>query len=328
MEHMNRLPECSFFRGDNLTDLEKEHVTAALRDFSVDLPFIERRALSPDRLAEVTESISDISKWITNRLGLDPSGKVPDENRVSYFSDAEWRKVTEAISVPSDNTAVQDSMSGVILMKECTDKNERRAILSHELVHSFTRRVVKVFQERGERKRQVGITLYGFRNAADDSFNWLNEVMTDSISIEVLSASGRTEILDNLPDNPYRRGVIFFDMVFEQIAVITGRDMRVVRNDFYVAYFDGDTSPLRVIRQVFGYQALKELAEMKEFSYPTDRLETLATEIFELDGEEFRRRVDLLKNGERLCLSNGISMRIPRETDVGDRDDYDTPSDQ
>ncbi|NTW15702.1 MAG: hypothetical protein HGA38_05065 [Candidatus Moranbacteria bacterium] len=267
MERMNRLPDYSFFRGDNLTDSEKERVAAAVRDYALDLP-VERQALAPERLSEVAESISDISEWITNRLGLDPSERVPDESRVSFFSDDEWYKVTESIGVPSDNVAVQNSANGVILMKECADENERRAILSHELIHGFSRKVVKVARERTGEKRPAGITLYGFRNATDDSFNWLNEVMTDSINIEVLSASRRTgtsEILDNLPDNPYRRGIILFDMVFERIADITGRDMRAVRNDFYAAYFDGDVSPLRVIRQVFGSRALKQLAEMKEF---------------------------------------------------------------
>jgi hypothetical protein len=315
MENFKELPEFSFNRDAGLTDQERERIASVMRRLTMELP-VEQKTISLERLARVDYAISDIAEWLKSRLGLDARKRIPAMDRIKFFSKKEWPKVAEKYRQSPDSRGLNSEINE-ILMVEDENEEEMYGVLSHELIHCFSRRLINVRNREDGSGRDIGVKLYGFRNLKNNNFNWFNEIMTDTISIEVLSNSDRPEsqaTLANLTEY-YKNGVILLDMIFERMAQKTGKNQSEIRDMLYSAYFDGDMAALKIFKDVFGVQALKLLSLLKDNECPATFLEMIASKYFEIDVDEYKKRVDEFGRGQELLLASGTKIKMAKVQD-------------
>jgi len=99
------------------------------------------------------------------------------------------------------------------------------------------------------------------KNAANEVFSYFNEIVTESINLETLLHlyQNRSKALLGHVSQAYKRGMIWLNMIIEQIATSTQQNAGVVRLALYRAYFTGDYSILKTFHQAFGRDALRRL---------------------------------------------------------------------
>lgn len=310
MKEYRELPEFTFQKGLRLSLAEQEQIASVIRSLRMEHS-VESQELSAERLKEIGNIMEGVAAWIKNTLNLDVKSRIPPLKRITIFSVEDWPEVVKKYNISADAEGLNSDVNEVSLVDQ---KNEKRfkAIVFHELVHAFSRRSVHIKTREDHSGRDIEVRLFGFRNFKNNRFNWLNEIVTDMISIEIASADkepSSQEITTNLSEY-YKNGVIMLDMIFEKMSEITGRTVLDIKNELYTSYFDGDLSKLRTFKEVFGVKSLQLLSLLKHGDYPTTYLEYVATKFFELNGEEFLRRIAVLESGGEVTLSDGVAIKV------------------
>jgi hypothetical protein len=158
---------------------------------------------------------------------------------------------------------------------------------------------------------QISITahLTGYANVGYGSLIYLTEMINESANIEALDYLRKSDPKhDYIKDIgcSYHMGVIFLDMLVEEIAKKTSQTHEQVRKLLYGGHFEGKTQNLRIFNQVFGDQTLRVLAKLKDNS-SIEEMTKLAS-AFGLDAEQYKKTVEKYELGEEITLNSGVKI--------------------
>lgn len=309
---MKELSEFSINPRTNLTDKEIiDVVFPKLRNYRVCLS-IEPEKLPQEKVVLINNAISDTVSWLEDRLGFDASKRIPKIDQIKFFKEENWSKVLKAQNRNDDVAGLM--CFNDILILDARNQNEMLDVLYHELAHYFSRKSVYSVRE-GEKINTEIISMIGFSGYKKNNFvyGWLNEIMTEMIKLEILSSNKNCKnnrVLHNLLDTYSLNGIIFMDMIFDKMGEKLGKDQLDIRNTLYSSYFDGSMANLRIIKDTFGVNSLRTISKLKNSRCPSEYLSHIGQKYFEIDGDQYERKVQILEQKQELLLTNGIRIKI------------------
>lgn len=245
-------------------------------------PFPEVLAKPVELEGEVREELATMVlfqlNWIKNNLGLDVSKRFIDgevsresalaaiDKNVTVYDATGWEEYKRVHQLNEKTRANVDVATGQIALG---DENAIVPGFVHELNHILSGIVIQVAREQvdlkegyfGERLIAQGIPLSGL---VSNKFSELDEMVTETLSLEMLNDykkdSGKDYVSGGIIN--YHTQIILFDLITRSGAERMGIDPQEVRHRMYKAYFKSDYSVLRTFSDLFGKDAVKELANL------------------------------------------------------------------
>lgn len=257
-----------------------------------------------ENIERIGDLIEGQLEWLKKKLKLNPEERRPKFNKIKFFKREEYKDLTGR---NSDGANVFGTTETLMPLEDGEQDMFHR--LGHELVHALSRHLIKV--ELTEDKNLVDFNggLYGLENRANNAFHLFNEAVTEMINLEILTYLQETKgtISGKETGIGYPFAVIYFDLLFDKLAVTLNTDPNELRKKFYTAYFLGDASVYDLFRKAFpGSEAVKILARINE---ETDLGQVIRDNVFGIDITELQRINTRYNNGEEVVLKSGLKIK-------------------
>lgn len=318
MRNVVEVPAFHFSKGARLGPAQEQLLEKYLKDLQIDFTSETPSRMRLDRAVHVDDLLADQVEWAEQRLGISLIRRIPYIRKIHFLPSEEHRLGGDPHVFGRTNATSQE-----IFLYEQSSESRTMQYLSHELVHVFSRNmfnVEKALDQRGKTTLGLKVRLSGFRNMANDTFAYFNEIVTEAINIEVLSfqrAQGRTDYLADGHEIAYAKGVIFLSNLFSMCARRVSMKPEEVKRQIYRGYFTGDPTVLRLIARAFdetqtAEPLLKQLASLKENYYDAAHLHHILLSCG-ADPEESReslRQSIAYNKGEEIELFGGIKLKL------------------
>lgn len=208
--------------------------------------------------------IQKLESW----FGIPLNSKVPDLSDVLLFANKEFQQILENHELPPEETKAFCSASFGLIYLNCENKREDFFHhFIHELVHMMSKIRIMV---RHERRGSFTVTARleghqsGLHTTKKDKFRVLNEVITEMLTCELLYALARKRFGYNFTDSniAYWSEIAGLFSFFSKLSDKMGISFLELRIQLYIAYLNGDISSLGVVKDHYGTEALKHLANL------------------------------------------------------------------
>jgi len=228
-----------------------------------EVPEAER---SPELAARI-ESLEATYKDLLTELGIDASQRTPPTAKLAVYGEKDWNAVAEAQGLEGRRCqGIAILQSGQILVSQGATADETARKLAHEMAHVLAPRTWEASLDDKGMIEEAGIKRAGFEGGPRRAFKYFNELVTETIAIEVSrrDAVRRGQDGAEVLIGGYTDGVVFLDHLLAAAGKKLGRKPRELRTGLFRGYFEGDMASLRFIEDAFGAGALKILAELRE----------------------------------------------------------------
>lgn len=240
-------------RADRIRVRDAPRFTAETHPYSKDIEFV------------INFVVRQLEQWFN--LVLDP--RTPQLQDILIFTQDGFKAILQKYSVPSNSSAFCLRQPRLIYLNCDQHKDEFFHEFIHELVHMLSETKTMIRHEgRGPLVVEAtSITDHqsGFCIGDKNKFVALNEATTELLTCELMNALARSEGLKyNFMGDVvvYWKEIVCLVTFLQELSRRLGMSFFDFRQELFRAYFNGDISFLRVVKDHFGVETLKELADL------------------------------------------------------------------
>lgn len=302
-EFIQEVPHHYFQASAELSSQDEQNILEFMKNLTTEMPWQEAKKTS-ERLGQIFELITAQMEWIKENLGLSLIDRFEGFRKIKFYRPEEFDKIAIHFNKEKGWCGSHSSPSNEIIAKEFDNETQTLYNLSHELVHCFSRITLKI-RKNENNNTSINTIRYGYQNTTNNTFRFFNEVITELINLDIVEYLKKTKKKDYIEGNNigYSDGVIFFDVILDQMSKVLQKPIQEIKNEIYKGYFTGDMTCLKVFNEVFGPNALKLISRVSPSS-------PIGMQDFDLGerGAECDDRFQKYSGGQEIRLYGGIKL--------------------
>lgn len=239
--------------------------------------------------------------------GLNLSERLISNDDIYLLMENKYKKLA-----PKETAGIQFA-NEILLRHEFSDINhedikELCYNAQHELLHSACIKKVTVKKDN-ELFSRIFHREKNFKNIVSSGYNSFkgklrnfNEFLTEITNVQIYLDSDEDY---NIPRIAWLEGVIFMTELIDDIAKKTNRQRENVLTEFQIGMFEGKREKLKIIKDLYGGEALNKLINMKN-----DKKSILETaKIFGVISN-VKKKIEDMENGKEYFLNIGNNANV------------------